>query len=420
MSRPDKRPEGPARYLKADWVLPPEDEPIRDGAVLIEAGVIRAVGAHDELAHLAATAEVTRFDGCVIIPGLVNAHTHLSLTALLGVAPPSEFTEWLDVVVPRIKEMDAETLRRSAAAGIRRMLRAGITTVGDVTYSDESVEPASAAGMSGVFFREVLGVRGDEVEPRLSDTGFFDAVARLSGKTEAGHPRVRLGISAHAPYSTGPGAIRACHAIAAERSLPLMMHVAESPAEETLMLRGEGRLSSLAHRLAPDLEPPGTGTVTYLDSLGALDGLIAVHAVHVSSAEARLLADKARGVVLCPRSNIFLECGEAPVATYDEAGVAMALGTDSAASNRDFDLFAEARALLSLHAGLSPGRLLRMLTSEGAKVIGIEGRNTLRPGTGADLAVVATGPTEDPVRDLVLNARARDVRMVVAGGRVVA
>jgi cytosine/adenosine deaminase-related metal-dependent hydrolase len=298
------------------------------------------------------------------------------------------------------------------------MFAAGATCVGDVMYRDESLAPAAQEGLAGTFFREILGMSGDEVAPALTESGLLDATSSGAMPEPAcGHPpRIRLGLSAHAPYSTGPDAIRATADIARESDMPLMMHVAESPAEDALVRLGEGRLVSLAARLAPDFEPPGTGTVAYLDSLGVLDDLIAVHAVHVDETDIGLLARKARGVVLCPRSNLFLDCGSPPVRALVDAGVPLALGTDSIASNRDFDLFEEARALREIDPSLPAARLLEIMTSEGARLLGLAGHGRLAPEGPADLTVVSLGSTEDPVRDVIGAARRKDIAAVMSAG----
>ena len=396
------------RLVAAEWVLPVATPPIEHGAVLVEGDRIAAVSDFESLREAHPEARIHDFLGCVLLPGLVNAHTHLSLTALAGVAPPGEFTSWLDDLVPRIRELDPSTAAASAAAGARRCLGAGITVAGDVTYRDESADVASEIGLAGVFFREVLGMAGEDVADRLSETGFppqTDGVRTLAG------------LSAHAPYSTGPGAIQETVRIAREAGLPYLMHVAESPAEDVLLRYGEGRLASLAGRLAPDFEPPSVGTASYLEDLGVLDGMIAVHAVQADDAEIALLADRARGIVLCPRSNAYLECGQAPVRSYIEADARIALGTDSLASNKNFDLFEEARALLEIDPDLSPDRLLRIMTSEGAWVLGLsETLGTLEPDKQADITALAIGPTDDPVRDVVGAGRARHVMAVMSAG----
>lgn len=402
MAAPDSR-----TLIAADWVLPVADAPIADGAVLVSGNSVEAVGAREDLSRAAGAAECRHYPGCVIIPGLVNAHTHLALTALEGTSPPAGFPEWLDAVVPHIKQMSPAELTDSARMGVRRMLRAGITCVGDVTYREESLAPARKEGLAGVFFREVLGMPGDAVVGFLDDTAFPYTID---------DDRLHPGLSAHAPYSTGPSAIRSTLALARERCLPAMMHVAESPAEDALLRRGEGRLASLVARLAPDFESPGTGTVTYLDGLGALDGLICVHAVHVDEDEADLLAEKARGVVLCPRSNLYLDCGSPPVEMFAARDIPMAVGTDSIASNRSFDMFEEARSLLEADPGLPPSRLLAMITAEGASVLGMHRHGRLEAGSPADLVVLALGATDDPVRDVIGAARAKDVAAVMSAG----
>jgi cytosine/adenosine deaminase-related metal-dependent hydrolase len=195
------------------------------------------------------------------------------------------------------------------------------------------------------------------------------------------------------------------------------MHVAESQAEDDLVHRGEGPLSRLAGRLADGFVTPHSSTVAYLDRLGVLDRAIVVHGVRLDAGDIATLAKRSAGVVLCPRSNEFLRVGVAPGGRLDEAGVALALGTDSSASNRDLDLFEEGRALMRLHPGLTPADVLALVTSGGAHVLGFgEDRGRLREGARADLAAVRTGRVERPVEALVETADTSAVEAVMTGG----
>jgi cytosine/adenosine deaminase-related metal-dependent hydrolase len=397
------------RLVTADWVLPVSGPPIRDGAVLVDGERIARVGSAAELDGEAASAERADFPGCVLIPGLVNAHTHLALTAFGGLLEPGEFSAWLGRLAGAVRELDPEDIEASARLGAAHSLSCGVTTVGDIAYGSVSMSAAAGLGLGGVFFWEVLGITRSELGEYLEDRGF--------PPTGSSPPGTNPGISPHAVYSSGPQVIQACRRLADERAIPFCMHVAESQAEDDLVHRDEGPLSRLAGRLADGFTTPHSSTVAYLDRLGVLDQAIAVHGVRLGADDITTLAKRRAGVVLCPRSNEFLQVGVAPMDPLEEAGVSLALGTDSSASNEDLDLLEEGRALMRLHPRLTPAAVLALVTSGGADVLGFgEDRGRLREGTRADLAAVRTGRVERPEEALIETADAGDVEAVMTGG----
>jgi len=396
------------RFVTADWVLPVFGPPIRGGAVLVDGERIARVGPAAELER-AAAAERADFPGCVLIPGLVNAHTHLALTAFGGLLEPGDFSAWLGRLAGAVRELDPEDIGASALLGAAQSLACGVTTVGDIAYGPDSMRASAELGLGGAFFWEVLGVAASELDAYLEDRGFPPA-----GTAPAG---TNPGVSPHAVYSSGPGVIQACRHLADERAVPFCMHVAESQAEDDLVHRGEGPLSRLAGRLADGFVTPHSSTVAYLDGLGVLDRAIVVHGVRLDADDIATLAKRRAGVVLCPRSNSFLQVGVAPMSRLDEAGVALALGTDSVASNEDLDLFEEGRALMRLHAGLTPSAVLALVTSGGSDILGFgEDRGRLREGARADLAAVRVGEVGLPEEALVETADASAVAAVMTGG----
>ncbi|MGB4593641.1 MAG: amidohydrolase family protein [Coriobacteriia bacterium] len=396
--------------ITADWVIPVSDAPIRRGAVRVHGAQIADVGKADVMCRCYPDLPVHEYPGCVIAPGLVNAHTHLSLTSLAGLMPSDEFSNWLAALRPALLELDQDDYAISAAYGAIECLRSGVTVVGDIAYGPEAPAAAADAGLGGVFFWEVLGHTAGELPEVLASEDF-----PLAGVTS--HGRTSWGISPHSVYTSGPGLIRAVHDLAQRRGLRTAIHVAESPAELRLLTSGTGPLSDVAGRLASDFKPPGVGVVRYLDRLGALKDAIAIHCVQLMPGEAQLLAAKAAGVVLCPRSNSYLHNGRPPVKALRESGAWIAVGTDSHASNSDLDLFAEARALRALDPEMPAERLLAMMTLEAAVVLGVEDLyGALAAGHQADLIVVQVGPTEDPISALIDRGAPERVRTVMAGG----
>lgn len=368
--------------VTADWVLPVASEPLAGGAVLVEGGRIAMVGTLEGVTAAAPDEPVERFDGCVIMPGLVNAHTHLSLTVLGGLVEPMPMRQFLARVTSAVVAMSEADFAASAALGALECLRNGVTCVGDIAYGPVSLAACAAAGVAGVFYFEVLGAKEADVPSRLEAEGYVSARDSVSR-------RLRRGVSPHAPYSSGPGTLRATHAIARRDGAGYAIHLAESPAERELMISGTGARADAAARLAEGFTAPGVGPVAYLERLGVLDGALAVHCVVLEPGDARLLAASTVGVALCPRSNAFLGNGGPPVADLRDAGVRLCLGTDSPASNWDLDLFEEARALQALDPDLTPTRLIEIVTRDGARALGLDGTlGSLAKGLDADLTVL--------------------------------
>lgn len=393
--------------VSAPWVLPVCSPPIRDGAVLVEGARIARVGTIAELAAAHPTARRRHFDGCTILPGLVNAHTHLAMTSLQGVAGPGDFATWISRIPAAWGALSPPEIRESIARGMRMSLAAGVTVVGDISYGPDSPDIGSQTGIGGVFFEEVLGIPAKDLPARLYEMRF---------PARHADARIRHGLTPHAPYTAGPGLIAAAHSAAASAGTPFAIHVAESAAETELLASGTGPLAAVAARVAVGFEAPGTSAVRYLDALGVLDGALAIHCVKVDADDAALLAAKTRGVAVCPRSNAYLGNGAPPVELLLAYGVTLGLGTDSLASNADLDLFEEARALARIAPTLTAEKIVAIMTLGGAKALGVEGDfGTLERGKQADLAIFEV-LGDDPHAALLAEASTHTLSAVLAAG----
>ena len=401
--------------IHAEWVLPIATAPVRDGAVLVRGDLIADVGPLDELSRAHPGEPVERNDGCVLLPGLVNAHTHLALTVLGGLLPSASFDEWLPMVVRAMHALSPEALEASVALGVRQCLEAGVTVVGEIAYGAASLRIAREAGLGGAFFWEVLGIQPDSLGRTLAEQGY---PAPAADGTPA-DLRTRAGISPHSPYTSGPGLLRAAYARASAEGVPCAIHVAESHAEAELFEQGSGALTGTAGRFAMGLAPgSGITPVAYLDDLGVLDGVLAIHCVQLRGDDVDVLAAKTAGVVLCPRSNAYLREGPAPVAALEGAGTRLALGTDSLASNLDLDLLDEARAMRQLAPDLTAERVVRMITTDGAGALGMGSSfGSIADGYQADLAIFrCSADAADPYEGLVGCAGRPSLASVMSGG----
>jgi 5-methylthioadenosine/S-adenosylhomocysteine deaminase len=400
----------PDMLIRADWVLPVSANPIRDGAIAITGDRIEAVGPFREIGGRYPSFRIEHFPGCTITPGLVNAHTHLTLTALAGVVPPLPFAQWLPRLVAALKPWTVADHEASGVIGAEECLLAGVTAVGDIAYGAAEVTRASHAGLGGVFYWELLGIEAGRIGSTLREL-------RYPAVLDAYGPRVVCGLSPHSPYTSGPGLLRAVHDTAASLGVPTAIHVSESLAEVQLLADGCGPLAATAARTARGFEPPHMSTTAYLASLGALDGATVVHVCHLGDDDFALLARNARGVVTCPRSNRYLDNPPPSVATLLTEGLVVGIGTDSSASNADLDLMSEVRTVRDAEPELSARTLLELATAGGARAIGVDDRiGAISTGLLADLAIFSVGVDDDPEEAVVLRAGSDTLRAVMSSG----
>jgi len=289
-----------ARRLAADWVLPIGRPPIRRGAVLLDArGRIAEVGPGTEVAR-PANVPAEQWAGAALIPGLVNAHTHLELTGLDGQVPDPDFPGWIRRVIALKAGRTPDQVLEAARRGVVEGWSAGVTTVADTGDSGAVVQALAELGGSGVAYHEIFGPDPATAQQRLDEyRRRFDLLRRW------GTGRVRLGVSPHAPYSVSGPLYAAVAAWAKGEGLPLAVHIAESLEEEALVARGAGPFAEQwrARGIAP-LEAQGTTPVEWLERHGVLgDRTLCIHAVRVDRTDIGRLAAHRCGVAHCPRSN---------------------------------------------------------------------------------------------------------------------
>jgi cytosine/adenosine deaminase-related metal-dependent hydrolase len=423
------------KLYSARWVLPITSERVEGGAVAVEGRRIAAVGTRDELTARYPDAEVEEFGEAAILPGLVNCHTHLELTALRGFLEPEEgdFLAWLRKVTrSRNERMTEEDLYASAAWGAVEALRAGVTTVGDAGDSGRTTMPAMAdAGLRGVVFQEAFGV-----DEREAAGQFGKARAKIAALRPLETPLVRLGLSPHSPYTVSRPLVELLTHFALAEALPVMMHAAESRAEELFLRDAAGPFADNYRARGFAWSAPGLSTVQYLASIGFLRTRpLLAHCVRLDARDVETLNEHGAAVAHCPKSNAKLGHGRAPLASFLNAGLTVGLGSDSVASNNTNDLLEEARfALLASRAAgdtLADGRmlaapdLLRAATCGGARALGLGNSvGSLEAGREADLAVFRLDgphqtPAYDPTTALVFSTSGRDALLTVVAGREV-
>jgi cytosine/adenosine deaminase-related metal-dependent hydrolase len=390
-------------------VIPVEGSPIRDGAVAIEDGRIAAVGLASELG------EGERYPDAVILPGLVNAHTHLEYAVYAGFGDGLSFAPWILIHMERKARIGLDEMEAIARVGAYECLRSGVTTIGDCSFSGAAVPACAELGLRGIVYLEVFGRDGEILEGR-----FREQRERIEPHLSN---RVRLGVSPHAPYTCAPELYAAC----LELGLPLATHLNESRDELEWLASGTGPWEALAEQLPA---PLGESGIRALAGRGLLSSRItAAHCVKVDADEIDLLARHDVAVVHCPRSNAVLGCGIAPLAELRSAGLRVGLGTDSPASAPSFDMFDEMRAALYTARAreeqpdaLAAAEVLELATLGSARALRLDREiGSLVPGKHADLAVLSlTGspflPWEDPVTATVLGGSPERVVATLISG----
>ncbi len=336
--------------LLADWVVPVSSAPLADAGVRVAEGRILEVGPAAELRARCGDEEIRSFPGCVLLPGFVNSHTHLELSAFRGFARPSSFGPWMLRLLLARRKLDTADYEASALWGAYECLRCGITSLADTAYDGVAVaRAAGGAGLRARVYQEVFGL-DDAVLPATMER-LESAVGRLQDEVAAVGRPVEAGVSPHAPYTVSARLYGEAARFARRAGLRLATHVAESPAEVELLARGTGAIAR-AYQAAQlwnggSWRPPQLRPMAYVGAAGALTPeTLVIHAVQVDGEEIELLASSGAAVAHCPRSNARLRCGAAPIAELLAAGVPVGLGTDSLASNDSLDMFAEMRAAL--------------------------------------------------------------------------
>lgn len=413
--------------LNARWVLPIDSPPIPDAALLVGPdGRIAAIGP-DPAVPVPESAERVDLGDAILLPGLVNAHTHLELTGFDDSPPDLDFRRWI-LSIRRLKEARSpEEYLAAARRGITDCWSGGVTTIADTGDSGAVIQALAELGGSGIAFQEVFGPHPSQVEES------FDGLRRRTAELAAyAVGRVRLGVSPHAPYSvSGPLYARVAE-WAARQHLGVAVHLAESPAESEFVSRGAGPFAEAWQaRGIPQLvdrsqQPPGrplqpASPVAWLDRLGVLGaGTLCIHAVQLSDDDIGCLSRRGVSIAHCPLANARHNHGTARLADLRRAGLRIGLGTDSVASVGRLDLFAEARAARDI-ARLGAAETLGLATVDGARALGLDAEiGTLGVGKWGDLtAVRAQGLDGVSPEDRALAASPSHVLLTALAGRVV-
>jgi len=399
--------------------LSPADEIWDDPVIGIRDGKILFIEpAHAPLTSLYAPEETIDASGCLILPGLINTHTHVPMVCFRGLADDLPLMEWLEghMFPAERKYVSREMVRAGAMLGIAEMILSGTTTFCDGYFYESTIAGAAleagircVAGM-GIFDADINNTGPAEIN------GHTAAAEKFIGKWAGRQPMVIPGLFCHAPYTCSPQTIRAVKETARRHNVPFLIHVAETAGETDI-------ITKRYH----------AGPVEHLARLGVLDDkTIAIHCNWLSENDISILADTGVKVSHNPQSNMKLATGVGPVVELLAAGVTVGLGTDGCASNNDHDMFGEMDSAAKLHkvcrrdpSVMDAKTVLKMATSDGAKVLGIEEiTGSIAVGRAADIIIVDAGtphltPMFNPYSQLVYAASGADVRTSIINGRLI-
>ena len=404
------------RYHAA-WVLPIAEPPIRDGWVAVERGRVVAVGRRGPGdAHGESGVEEIDLGHVAVLPGLVNAHTHLELSYMLDQIPPSsDFVTWIRSVVETRREQPdprAPEIIDAIERAIDESIAYGTALVGDISNTMVTFEPLARSALAAVVFFEVLRFNAP-------DPGAVVDHAQRSIDALVPTDRVRASLAAHAPYSVAPLVLRAIRsAIDRNPFAPCSVHLAESPAEVEFIKSGTGAWREFLEDVGawnPSWIAPGVSPVDYLDAAGFLhERVLAVHGVQMAEQDLACLARRAVTLVTCPRSNGHTGAGAPPLEDFYASGVRIAIGTDSLASAPDLSVFAELATIRALAPSIPASALLESATKNGAHALGFDADyGTIEAGKRSRLIAVSVTPGVGDVEEyLVSGVRPDQIRWV--------
>jgi 5-methylthioadenosine/S-adenosylhomocysteine deaminase len=388
---------------------------IDNGAVAIDKGRISSVGTVPEIEAAYTAREVVNAAGKVVIPGLINGHTHVPMTLFRGIADDLDLQEWLTKYIfpAEAKNVTEDFVRVGTRLGLAEMIRSGTTTYCDMYYFEDAIaDETFKAGVRGVLGETVIDF---PVADNKTNTEAMAYVERFVNHWKA-NALIVPAIAPHAPYTVSEDHLKAVRAFSDRTGAPIVIHISETRRE-----------------VDDSLKEKGASPIDYLNRIGFLnDRVIAAHVVWPTEEELGLLKKLGVGIVHNPQSNMKLASGVAPVPQMLKNDLPVGLGTDGAASNNDLNLWEEMDTAAKLHKVFSKDpkvvtaqEAFEMATIRGARALHLEKEiGSIESGKRADLAIVDLDdlnqtPFYNIYSDLVYAAKAGDVRTVIIEGRVV-
>ena len=420
------------KIFAATYVLPISTDPIENGAVAINDGTIAAVGPIAEIRADFPDAEFEDLGEAAILPGLVNCHSHLEISALRGALDDVEhdFRSWLIKLKDLRAEQSDNDIYQAALAGALEGAAAGVTCFADIgRFAGTAFAALKDTGLRGIVYQET------EFSPdqRMADRDFLAAATKFEQLQASETDLVRIGISPHSPYTVSSRLFELIAQYSIQNRVPITIHAAESASEVELLKHGNGFFTEIYEKFGFEWNSPHCTPIHYLERLGVLAARpLLAHCVLVDESDVQKIASYGASIAHCPKSNAKFGHGFAPLETFMQAGIHVGLGSDSVASNNICDLFEEARVAafgarnrVGAERFISAREVLELATIGGARALGLSDViGTLERGKAADMAIVSlTARRQQPVNDihaaLVFSSSAADVIATIVAGKEV-
>jgi 5-methylthioadenosine/S-adenosylhomocysteine deaminase len=421
------------KILSANYVLPVTSDQIERGGVAIEGETIEDVGHVRDLAKKYPEAKVEDFGQAAILPGFVNCHSHLEVTALRGALDSVEhdFYTWLIKLTKlRGEVLNDEEIEVAALAGAVEGLHAGVTCFGDIgRFGKAGFEAITTARLRGVLFQETEFT----ADGRNADADFDKLRDKFEGLASESTDLVEVGISPHAPYTVSRELFERIAHFAVDNKIKITIHAAESQEEDELLRNGSGFFTTVYEKFGVDWSSPRCSSIEFLAQTGILETRpLLAHCITVTDRDIEIIRESGSSIAHCPKSNAKFAHGYAPLEWFLDGGISVGLGSDSVASNNSIDMLEEARFAAFAARNRADSRrfitaqdVLRAATIGGAAALGLEEKiGSLEKGKQADLIVVrldsiAQMPVTDVQAALVFSSNSQNVVRTIVAGREV-
>jgi cytosine/adenosine deaminase-related metal-dependent hydrolase len=362
----------------------PRAQFIKNGAIVVDRGAILSVGTEDNVKKRFSNHRVIRLPNMVLMPGLVNLHTHIELPPLLERVYANTFPDWIINLIRAKKYLSRKEYQRATRININTLIQTGTTTVGEICTHGVSPALLRQNRLRAVIYHEIISMNPNQGEQWGPQPGLPSRSSLL----------MQAGLSPHTPYTVSQSVLHAISRLSQKKGFRVSMHIAESKEETRLLQRKRSGLEEL-YRLAGwdiDWAPHSDSSFEYLKGIGFLSpNLLAVHAVQVTEKDIESIRKSRVSIAHCPRSNKETRVGKMPLKKFLDAGIIVGLGTDSLASSPSLSLWDEMRYAYQIHrrSGISAADIFQLATINGAKALGLDTEiGTLEPGKIADMIAV--------------------------------
>ncbi|HYJ90095.1 MAG TPA: amidohydrolase family protein [Pyrinomonadaceae bacterium] len=419
------------KILTAKYVLPIISEPLIDAAVAVDGDKIIEVGNVELLQNKFPEAKVDDFGEAAILPGFVNCHSHLEITAMRGTldAVENDFYTWLITLTKlRGEILDEDDLETAAIAGALEGARAGVTCFGDIgRFGGAGFAALKTVGLRGLLYQET----DFAADGRTANEDFERLKEKFLSLYSEQNDLVEVGISPHAPYTVSRELFEKIARFGVDENIKITIHAAESPEEDELMRSGSGFFTTVYEKFGIEWTSPLCSSIEYLSQTGILETRpLLAHCITVTDQDIETIAESGSSIAHCPKSNAKFGHGYAPFERLCDAGITVGLGSDSVSSNNTCDMLEEARfaAFAARNRAdrkrfIKASEVFEAATIRGAKALGLNDKiGSLEQGKQADLMVVnlsniAQQPITNIEAALVFSSNARDVEMTMVAGR---